>query len=161
MVYVVTQVTHLFERLRKLLGYRELSAPKDYPLMPILQVNDPTYYSSDIIVRTLSSTGTVFAVPNDPQKQFYIDGIQMSGYLKTVADAINSCSATIDGASRILYTQYFSYLDGLSLAATPALHEGAIAFNVPIRVDRNTNITFAMNSTAGNVVVYGHFESIK
>jgi len=120
-------------------------------------VNDEHYYSIRQIVRSASAAGTIFAVPNDPKRQFYVDGVLVTAAEDPSAGGSTevTVSATIDGVAQVIA----SCAVGIDAVTS---HSEAVAFTLatPLRIDNNTNIDLAGTSTVLRGIIYGHFEYV-
>jgi len=141
-------------RTRTLRGGRSTgSTPK--PLY-VAVVNDKQYYAIRQIVRSATAAGTIFSVPNDLKRQFYIDGIWISAANDAGAGAAElTVSATVDGVAQVI---------GSLVVGSDAVnaHNNAcsLATATPIRIDNNTNVTLAGSTTILRGIIYGHFEYV-
>lgn len=142
------------ERFRKLFGFKSLFSDTSVEYTPTVRVNDGAFYAKQQIVRSATSTSTIYTTENDPQKQFYIDGVMMSGAHLTASAVTNIITATIDNTAQVIGTLHLASTVAEGMTA-PAV---ALNFPIPLRIDRNTNITFTLGSSAGTAIIYGHYE---
>lgn len=102
------------------------------------------------IVKTLTGSGNIFAVPND--KDFYLNTVAIS-MAKVVGDtgSVAQVVVTIAGVATSLIA-----IQGVTLTADS--QTATLPFPVPIKVDRNTNITLtltgAFTSVRGSITGY-------
>jgi len=118
-------------------------------------VNDPHYYSIRQIVRSATAAGTIFTIPNDPKRQFYVDGIWISAENDEAGSSAElTVSATIDGVAQVI--------GSLLVAGGAAAQNNAcsLALATPLRIDNNTNITLAGTTSLLRAIIYGHFEYV-
>jgi len=140
-------------RTRTLRGTRAIGTPPK-PLY-VAVVNDEHYYSIRQIVRSATSNSTIFAVPNDAKRQFYIDGIWVSGANEELGSTSEiTITATIDNVAQVVGSLV---VVGGASAQNNAL---SLALATPLRIDNNTNIVLAGATSTCRGIIYGHFEYV-
>lgn len=118
-------------------------------IVPVMEVNPKLLRVCNIVRganKATTASATLYTTPTD--KDFYLTGIALS-YTKNVtcdtATGALNVTVYIDGALQTLFS-----LAKLTLTAEEKT--GSITFPIPVKLDRNTPITYGTTWTAGAMI---------
>jgi hypothetical protein len=114
-------------------------------IQPTLELNPRITRRCEIVrgaSRTTSGTSTIYTTPSDTD--FYLTGISLNAAADVASDTVNFyASIVILGATRVI-------IELRKITLTAYAGSSCFTFPFPIKVDRNSSITFTINSTVGS-----------
>jgi hypothetical protein len=114
-------------------------------IQPVLIANNRFSTIRKSVTQTATADSTIYSIPSDPKKDFYLTSIQLAYSKDVTSDNINvSVLATIDGqAANMLSLQ--------SQTLTAYSDHDNIAYTFPIKLDTGTTILLTGAFTVGTI----------
>lgn len=121
-------------------------------IIPVIDINKPIV--NVVVSASTATTGTATAYTTPTDKDFYLTGAVLSFQADATADNTSVFfTATINGVG----TPIVNFRKLTTTATTQAI---PITFSEPIKIDRNTNITYTSAFTVGacarSINLYGY-----